>query len=449
MGSTELPCQEELPKTEIMTLPSDYANLLAWVKADDDPRMFSEDTNPCVATIDKIRWMPDNVNAYPTVWGTDLDNVNNVHPEYDSGSMRFRNFGTAESSAPQVNPGNHLDYLTTEDVTSITPNPTCGDDWTFTARQYSFPTGCWTAFLVFKVNGYTSPYPDYSLVYPTTPASGRQGIGSCGLTVSSTLTDSGIKIVYNDQIQDPRLATVGRGALNVLDGSTIQTGTILIAEAVNTNVASCLWKNGALVGTSTALGVSNLSSTRWLTLGGGVTGYKSDDLTPHHQTDCNIYEGFFYNRALSKAERDALRVYLADKWGASIQIASVGPCATCGEAAGPLINIETTATYIGGRIWDSAILSGGTSPTGYIYFVLYDPTNSLVYSEAVAVSGNGTYSTSVGYSPTISGVYTWVATYSGDVGNPSIQTYIDEPQEKVTVTSIRRKVVQVTLIGAQ
>ena len=80
---------------------------------------------------------------------------------------------------------------------------------------------------------------------------------------------------------------------------------------------------------------------------------------------------------------------------------------------------------------DSATLSGGVNPTGTITFYLFAPgvtpnatDSNNVYSDAVTVSGNGSYSTSTGtnpggYTPTASGTYQWVAVYSGDGNNSS------------------------------
>ena len=58
-------------------------------------------------------------------------------------------------------------------------------------------------------------------------------------------------------------------------------------------------------------------------------------------------------------------------------------------------------------------------------FSLYAPGGvSPAYTETVTVSGNGTYSTPVGYtlptSGTVTGTYQWVAAYSGDANNTSV-----------------------------
>ena len=51
----------------------------------------------------------------------------------------------------------------------------------------------------------------------------------------------------------------------------------------------------------------------------------------------------------------------------------------------------------------------------------YAPGGTLVDTETVAVSGNGTYTTPTGYTlpttGTVTGTYQWDATYSGDANN--------------------------------
>jgi len=99
----------------------------------------------------------------------------------------------------------------------------------------------------------------------------------------------------------------------------------------------------------------------------------------------------------------------------------------------------------GEKLNDSATLSGGAIPTGgTITFYLMapgstaaTPLSSAVYTDVVTVNGNGTYSTATmgtnsgGYMPTMTGVYQWVAVYSGDGVNPSITSAFGEEPERV------------------
>src|SRR5262249_54472569 len=86
----------------------------------------------------------------------------------------------------------------------------------------------------------------------------------------------------------------------------------------------------------------------------------------------------------------------------------------------------------GAKITDSATLYGGNNPTGTITFTLYHPSNVVVDTETVPVSGSGTYNTPAGYLPTATGTYQWVATYSGDSNNPSVTS--PKGSEPVLVT---------------
>jgi hypothetical protein len=76
----------------------------------------------------------------------------------------------------------------------------------------------------------------------------------------------------------------------------------------------------------------------------------------------------------------------------------------------------------------SATLSGAVNPAGSITFTLYSPSNTVVFTNVVKVTANGTYSstatgTTTGSAvPTVAGTYQWVASYSGDANNKSAAT---------------------------
>jgi len=84
---------------------------------------------------------------------------------------------------------------------------------------------------------------------------------------------------------------------------------------------------------------------------------------------------------------------------------------------------------------DSAVLSGGTNPTGTITFTLVF-NSATIDTETVAVNGDGTYTTPTGFTlPTgtgAAGIYQWNAIYSGDKINTSASE-ISDPGEQVTV----------------
>ena len=90
---------------------------------------------------------------------------------------------------------------------------------------------------------------------------------------------------------------------------------------------------------------------------------------------------------------------------------------------------------------DTAVLSGGSSPTGTITFTL-TYNGAVVYTDHVTVNGDGTYSTAQGDNPggytlpntgTVMGTYQWAASYSGDSNNPPAQDQ-GGTSEQVTVS---------------
>jgi hypothetical protein len=114
-----------------------------------------------------------------------------------------------------------------------------------------------------------------------------------------------------------------------------------------------------------------------------------------------------------------------------------------------LLNIDTpsliaspgasTVTLAGTAptLTDSATLSGGDAETGSLTFTLYQ-RSSLVETETVTVSGNGTYTTPTGYTlptaGTVTGTYQWEVAYSGDNNNTPVSDNSDA-NEQVTVNA--------------
>ena len=87
-------------------------------------------------------------------------------------------------------------------------------------------------------------------------------------------------------------------------------------------------------------------------------------------------------------------------------------------AASP--TLVTTASFSAGNVvgsaipQDSAVLSGGYDESGTITFTLTAPDHSVVDSETVTPSGDGTYTTSNMNVATEVGTYTWTVGYAGD-----------------------------------
>ncbi len=93
--------------------------------------------------------------------------------------------------------------------------------------------------------------------------------------------------------------------------------------------------------------------------------------------------------------------------------------------ATPSLSVSAGAAVVLGTgvpLTASTTLAGGSMETGTITFTLYSPGNVSVSTDVVAVTGNGTYNTSMGTStgsalPALLGTYEWVAAYSGDGNN--------------------------------
>jgi hypothetical protein len=109
---------------------------------------------------------------------------------------------------------------------------------------------------------------------------------------------------------------------------------------------------------------------------------------------------------------------------------------TVSPASPTLISTASpSSTTLGANVailTDSATLTGGYYETGNITFTLTAPGGGVVDKETVPVHRDGTYSTPNGYTPTVAGVYQWLATYEGDDNNLTAQ---DEggPPEQATV----------------
>jgi hypothetical protein len=114
---------------------------------------------------------------------------------------------------------------------------------------------------------------------------------------------------------------------------------------------------------------------------------------------------------------------------------------TVGPATPAITTTQQPASGTAGGVFkDSATITGlaGSKPGGTISWKLY--TNSacegapVVSDGPVNVSGNGSYTTPNGATPSGAGTYYWVATYSGDANNKAVSSGCAE--EPVTVAAI-------------
>jgi uncharacterized repeat protein (TIGR01451 family) len=82
-----------------------------------------------------------------------------------------------------------------------------------------------------------------------------------------------------------------------------------------------------------------------------------------------------------------------------------------------------------------ATLTGGDAPTGTITWNVFAAGTSCAKAlgtVSVMVNGDGVYN-SPDFTPSATGTYQWVATYSGDANNGSVATLCTDPNEQSTV----------------
>ena len=137
---------------------------------------------------------------------------------------------------------------------------------------------------------------------------------------------------------------------------------------------------------------------------------------------------------------DANNNAVDDQGGPAEQVIVAPTSPTLLTTASPAITLGATPPTLS----DSAVLSGGFSPTGSIVFTLSGP-NGFSYTQADPVSGNGTYmaSTSLASTGTVAGTYTWSVTYEGDVNNnaaidqggPTEQTVVSPANPMIVTTA--------------
>jgi len=109
-----------------------------------------------------------------------------------------------------------------------------------------------------------------------------------------------------------------------------------------------------------------------------------------------------------------------------------------GKALPAVVTTASAAAALGGVISDSAVLSGGVSPTGTITFTLFGPNTTTcagapIFTSTVPVTaGNGTYG-SGNFTPTVAGTHRWIANYSGDANNNATTNACNGANESVVV----------------
>jgi uncharacterized repeat protein (TIGR01451 family)/fimbrial isopeptide formation D2 family protein len=108
-------------------------------------------------------------------------------------------------------------------------------------------------------------------------------------------------------------------------------------------------------------------------------------------------------------------------------------CFSVTKAQPAITTSAAESVDVGAVIHDSAVLSGGYSPTGTITFKLYGPDDATcsaaaIYTTTATVNGNDTYGP-VAYTTTAAGTYRWIASYGGDTKNSAISGQCNDTGE--------------------
>jgi len=136
---------------------------------------------------------------------------------------------------------------------------------------------------------------------------------------------------------------------------------------------------------------------------------------------------------------------LAQTGTVSLDSNNVTACGLAGGQTPTTLTTQASASIqLGGAIHDTAVLSGGLNPTGTITFRLFGPndatcTTVAAFTSTVPVAGNGNY-VSAAFTPSLVGVYRWVAAYSGDATNAASTTACNDANESVTVSLLPAQV---------
>lgn len=117
----------------------------------------------------------------------------------------------------------------------------------------------------------------------------------------------------------------------------------------------------------------------------------------------------------------------------------VSTCAGAGGKAAPTIATTPSGSVpAGGSVSDSALLSGGASPTGSVTFTLFAPGDTTcstpIATQTAPLSGNMASSGNV--TAGAAGTYNWVATYSGDANNSPATSPCGSEQVVVTAQTL-------------
>ncbi|MDQ6615519.1 MAG: hypothetical protein M3083_12440 [Actinomycetota bacterium] len=137
----------------------------------------------------------------------------------------------------------------------------------------------------------------------------------------------------------------------------------------------------------------------------------------------------------------------ANNASATTNCGDAGETATIAKATTMIVTTASAPTNIGGTISDSAVLSGGFTPTGTLIFNVYGPndptcTGAVAFpASIVTVNGNATYNSGPFGPTTKPGTYNFVVSYSGDASNAPFTSTCGASGESTTVNKLSPTIV--------
>ena len=285
---------------------------------------------------------------------------------------------------------------------------------------------------------------------------------------TSTVTVAG-NGTYNSASFTPTVQGTYRWIANY-NGDVNNSATANVCNGVNENVV--VGAAAATVATTASpgilLGAGTISDSAALSGGASPTGSITFRLFGPNDATCASVpvfsstviiagNGTYVSASFTPVSAGTYR-WIANYSGDANNAATVNGCNAPNESvivslvAPTVVTTASPGVPVGGTVSDTAVLSGGASPTGTITFRLYGPndatcTGSIAFTSSATVTGNGSYNSGP-FTPAAAGTYRWIANYSGDGNNPATTNACNAPNESVVVTALMTTTAPIPTVGS-
>jgi hypothetical protein len=246
--------------------------------------------------------------------------------------------------------------------------------------------------------------------YTAGTALGTSGQVAGTYTWSATYSGDGNNTSAQDQggtAEQTVVSPASPGMVTTASPGNITLGTSGASLSDSAVLSGGFFETGSV--TFTLTGPGGFSFTQTDTVNGNGTYTAGDILTAGAAVGTYIWSAVYNgdgNNLTAQDQGDAAEQTIVSS---STQVSLV-------TTASPAVTLATTAPTLS----DSAVLSGGVSPTGTMTFTLTGP-GGFSYTQTDTVNGDGTYTAgdTLATAGTVAGTYTWSANYSGDTNNNS------------------------------